>query len=179
MSKNKESPFIIFLTGASGSGKTTLLDALKKKLHGPSVTYLHFDSIGVPSEEEMVKKYGSPSEWQKAMTIFWINKIVNEYSNKKLVIIEGQVNFFFIATAFKDINYNQYKIILIHCDTKVRHHRLYVNRNQPELINENMDSWAKFLKNQASEMNVTILDTSAMTVNNMRDSFIEYITELK
>lgn len=172
---NENKPCIVFLTGASGSGKTTLLNALKKRTNNCSTVCLHFDNIGVPSEEEMIKKYDSPREWQRAMTHRWIKKIMREYNNKKLVILEGQVDLSFIVNAFKDINFFNYKIILAHCDHSVRHERLRANRNQPELINENMDNWSNFLKQQALEMNVLILDTTLMNKENMVDYFLKYI----
>jgi dephospho-CoA kinase len=171
-------PYILFLTGASGAGKTTMIEALNAKLNNSSIVCLHFDSIGVPSEEEMIKKYGSPSEWQKAMTYHWIKKLTSEYKHRDLVIIEGQVNLSFIVTAFDQLNYDKYKIILAHCDNTSRHQRLHIDRNQPELINENMDNWSEFLKNQAIEMNVTILDTTSMTKHNMLSWLLEYIRKL-
>ncbi|MBX3709996.1 MAG: NUDIX domain-containing protein [Gammaproteobacteria bacterium] len=115
--------------------------------------------------------YGSPSEWQKAMTYHWVQKILNEYQDKKTVIIEGQVNLDFITAAFAGFNFQQYKIILVHCNNETRHKRLYLDRNQPELINDDMDKWAEFLKRQAIDKKVTILDTSLMDTNEMVDWF--------
>jgi predicted ATPase len=42
------------LTAASGAGKTTILDALNKKPSTSSITCLHFDTIGVLTEQEMI-----------------------------------------------------------------------------------------------------------------------------
>jgi predicted ATPase len=80
----KQSPAVIFLTGASGAGKTTLLNAFKKDFSTSSTVCLHFDNIGVPSVAEMIKVYGSGSEWQKAMTYHWAKKIITEYKDKGL-----------------------------------------------------------------------------------------------
>jgi len=41
-----------------------------------------------------------------------------------------------------------------------------------------MDNWSEFLKNQAIEMNVTILDITSMTKDNMLYWFLEYIRKL-
>ena len=163
MNNDKNVPYIIFLTGASGSGKTTLVNAFSQKINDISTMCLHFDSIGVPSEKEMIKKYGSQCEWQRIMINVWVKKLVNEYSDKKLIIFEGQVDLSFISSACENINFTKYKTILVHCDTSVRHQRLYVNRNQPKLINETMDNWSKFLKQQAVAMDTPILDTTSMT----------------
>ena len=126
----------------------------------------------------MTEKYGSPTEWQKAMTHIWIGKLTREYNDKRLLIIEGQVNLSFIINAFKDIGFTKYKIILVHCDNSVRHSRLHADRNQSELINDTMDSWSSFLKSQAIESNIPILDTTAMSIENMIDWFLSYIDKL-
>ena len=103
MNQDNKIPYIIFLTGASGAGKTTLVEQLKNELSNSAIL-LHFDSIGVPTEEEMIKEYGSPSEWQRAMTNLWVDKIIHENSSKELVILEGQVNLEFIKSAFNNVN---------------------------------------------------------------------------
>lgn len=167
-------PFIIFLTGASGAGKTTLLNSLSKELPADSTVCLHFDSIGVPGEEKMIQQYGSPSEWQRAMTDQWINKITSEHHAKELVILEGQVNLAFIESTFKRINSTRYQIVLVHCDNVTRHKRLHEDRGQPELINENMDNWSNFLKKQAEDRQVPVLDTTAMTI----DEIVEWFRQL-
>lgn len=66
---------IIFITGASGVGKTSLVLTLKKKYKNKiNLEFLHFDSIGVPSSEEMIIKFGSIENWQKEKTNEWIKK---------------------------------------------------------------------------------------------------------
>jgi hypothetical protein len=88
-----------------------LLDRLSQQLPSSSCVYLHFDSIGVPSEEEMVAHCGSGSEWQKAMTYRWIKKLIQQYRDKKLVVLEGQVNLDFIDAGFLGFNFRNYKIV--------------------------------------------------------------------
>jgi GrpB-like predicted nucleotidyltransferase (UPF0157 family) len=171
----KQYPMIIFLTGASGAGKTTILDVLSKKLSASSITCLHFDNIGVPTEQEMIANYGSGSEWQKAMTYRWIQKLINNYQNKKLVILEGQVNLDFIISAFEGFNFYHYKIILAHCENIIRHTRLYQDRHQPELINDTMDNWAEFLKKQAIDKKAMILDTTLLSTDEMVSQFEKLI----
>lgn len=111
------------------------------------------------------------------MTYHWIQKIIHDYQDKNLVIIEGKVNLDYIVNAFAGFNVQQYKIILVHCNNAVRHQCPHLDRNQPELINDDMDKWAEFLKKQAVDKNVTILDTSLMNTNEMLNLFREYITK--
>lgn len=153
---------IYFITGASGVGKTTLLSQLQKKYEDKNWIFLHFDSIGVPSIEEMELKYGSPSGWQEANTYQWVYKLINEYHYEK-VIFEGQVNLQFINDAFAKYNFHNYKTILIDCSAEDMAFRLTHKRMQPELVNEDMINWLKYLRNQAMEFNVPILDTSRLS----------------
>jgi dephospho-CoA kinase len=149
--------FIYFITGASGTGKTTLLEKLKEQLFGEWV-FLHFDSIEVPSKDKMIKEYGSPREWQKEKTNFWISKILKEYKNKK-IIIEGQVDLKLIIDVFSKYDFTEYKIILMDCNEEIMYERLKY-RKQNYLIDEDMKNWLKYLRNQAKELNVDILNTS-------------------
>jgi len=171
----KQHPAIVFLTGASGAGKTTIVDIINKKYPTSSVSCLHFDNIGVPAEQEMIAVYGSGSEWQKAMTYHWIKKLLNEYQTKKLIILEGQVNLNFIVAAFEGFNFYHYKIVLAHCENSSRHTRLHQDRNQPELINDNMDAWADFLKKQAIDKQAMIIDTTFMSAEEMVSQFEKLI----
>lgn len=162
-------PFILFISGVSGAGKTTLLKKICSQVPSASTACLHFDSIGVPSVEVMINQYGGPSEWQRAMTERWVDKLLSEYKDKKLIFLEGQVNLMFFEEACKKHNFTNYKTILIHCDDAIRHERLRLNRQQPELVNKDMGNWAHYLKKQAIEMNVPILDSGKKTVDEMTD----------
>lgn len=141
--------------------------------------FLHFDSIGVPSLEEMIEQYGSGTEWQKQMTHLWVKKILAEYSDKKIVIIEGQTNLSFILSAFEKEQISNYTILLFHCDNTVRHKRLRIDRNQAELVNEEMDNWSRFLKKQAVDLGIPIIDTTMLDYDEIttifKDKFNKFI----
>jgi len=59
---------LFFLIGASGAGKTTATKQLEK-MNFPDLQFCYFDSIGVPSAQEMVIEYGGAEQWQRAKTI--------------------------------------------------------------------------------------------------------------
>jgi dephospho-CoA kinase len=168
----KKHPKIFFFTGSSGSGKTSLLTELSKDQDFSTAIFINFDSIVIPSEEDMIKEYGSTSAWQKAMTYLWINKILSEYQHQDLIFFEGQTNLLYIIDACAENNFNNYKIILVHCENDIRHKRLTENRAQPELINPDMDNWSDFLYRQAIDNEALIIDTSNKT-------FAEQITWCK
>lgn len=167
---------IFFITGASGVGKTTLISRLKEKFFQKNHwSFLHFDSIGVPSTEEMIAKYGSPSEWQKSMTYEWIEKMLNEYNKSDVIIFEGQVNLDFIKKGFAQHDFLNYTIILLHCDQKKMIDRLKNKRKQPEIVNDDMKNWLKFLHKQAKDFKASIIDTSKIDENKVVKKFEKII----
>lgn len=123
----------------------------------------------------MIKEFGGPSQWQEAMTQKWIDNLLAHYSHKKLLILEGQVNLQFIKNACAKHKFDNYRIVLIDCDDAVRHERLRANRNQPELVNADMDNWARFLRNQANQMQVTILDTGKLNIDQITQQILKLV----
>ncbi|MBA3662300.1 MAG: AAA family ATPase [Gammaproteobacteria bacterium] len=155
--------YILFFTGASGAGKTSLLWALKKKIKKPNVSFIHFDSIDIPNTEDMVREFGSPSAWQEAKTHEWVDHLILNFKEKDMIFFEGQVNIDYIEAAFKQKNWHAYDVILVHCQNEERHNRLALSRDQPDLVNSEMDNWSSYLEAQAKQKKVLILDTTKMT----------------
>ncbi len=94
---------IYFVTGASGSGKTTTIKNIEKDKM-LEVAFCYFDSVGVPTNEEMIKQYGSGENWQKVITSFWIKEIKEKYLDKQSAILDGQMRLSFIVDACKENN---------------------------------------------------------------------------
>lgn len=160
-----EIPSIFFLSGASGVGKTSIVENLKAHYHSSNdYAFLHFDSIGIPSPEEMIKQAGSGEKWQELTTYRWLEKITVEYQDKKIVVIEGQVNLDFIEAACHKFEIVRYFIVLIDCDWRTMQERLVYNRQQPDLVNQDMRNWATFLRKQAQRKNLPIINTSHQTL---------------
>jgi hypothetical protein len=153
---------IFFITGASGVGKTTLVNRLKAKYERRPWTFLHFDRVGVPSVEDMIKEFGYPSAWQEANAHEWIERLINDYDSEK-IFLEGQVNLQFIRDGFAKHHFDNYSMILIDCSEPVIEKRLVYNRKQPALFNADMRNWLKFLRVQAKEFNVAIIDSSTLS----------------
>jgi uridine kinase len=65
---------LVILTGASASGKTTISKKIAAQA-APIIDCLYFDSIGVPSPEQMIAEFGSGENWQRAKTFEWIKRI--------------------------------------------------------------------------------------------------------
>ena len=165
---------LIFVTGASGAGKTTVVKMLEK--HATfDLQFCYFDSIGVPSNEEMIKLYGSGENWQKATTKLWVKKIVNQYLAKKETILDGQMRLSFINDACSTNEIVDYRIFLFDCNDEVRKMRL-IGRGQPELANKDMMNWSKFLRVEAAaDERATIFDTSRLSLQETVDRFAKLI----
>lgn len=155
---NTEKPLFIFITGASGAGKTTVLKAIEAKFGSDDISINYFDSVGVPSTEEMIKVYGSGERWQEITTNNWVEKL-SKITDKKLIFLEGQFNPDFAMKPLKRLNMENHRIICLHADKDVREHRLVNLRNQPELANADMNNWAEFLKKKTTEIGGIVIQS--------------------
>jgi hypothetical protein len=138
---------LIFVIGASGAGKTATLEALEAE-KPESIVFCYFDRVGVPSPKEMSRDFGSGEEWQRYMTIEWTRRIKRQHLNRHIVFLDGQTRPQFIDEACRIGNVQDYKIILFDCSDDVREARLR-QRGHPELVNDKMRNWAKYLRDQA------------------------------
>lgn len=164
---------IFFVTGASGVGKTTLINQLEIKYYDKKWAFLHFDKIGVPPLEEMIRDFGSGAKWQEAKTYEWIEKLIRTNSEK--IFFEGQVNLEFIRKGFSKHGFTGYTITLVDCDQEVMKERLVNQRNQPGLFTPEMINWLKFLRKQAIQFNVPIINNSYLSEAELLTKFEETI----
>lgn len=151
------------VTGASGAGKTTLVKALEQRgLDG--VRCFYFDSIGVPSTEEMVAQFGSPGAWQEAMTRRWIARLSRPEDGIVIAVLDGQVRPSFVREVFGESGVLSGMVILIDCSHEVREARLHGSRDQPQLASRDMAAWAAYLRGQADALDLPVIDTTSTSV---------------
>jgi len=123
-------PAMLCITGASGAGKTTVLGALKEHIPWNLLPSLAFDSLGVPTEDEMIRCWDSGRGWQKAMTYFWVQTARAVYRMRPLVILEGQFDPQY-AFAACSAHRMRHRIALLQTDAATRKARL-TKRGQPD-----------------------------------------------
>jgi dephospho-CoA kinase len=150
-----------FVIGASGSGKTSAVRALESASQLRLKTFF-FDSIGVPSEQERIEGWGSGNGWQRAMTIEWVNRMRRELAHSN-VMLDGQARPAFIAEACEMNDVEFYKLILIHCSEDVRRARLS-QRGQPELANDQMMEWARYLVRETTKSGGEIINNDDLSI---------------
>jgi len=152
-------PAILVLTGASGAGKTTLVAALGA-LELPGVGCYFFDSIGVPSPEEMTRLYGGGEQWQGAMTERWVARLMRNEDGVRVAVLDGQVRPSVVKAHMDALGARTWRIVLADCGHAERNARLHGPRGQPELSTRDMDCWAAYLRGQADALGLPVLDTA-------------------
>lgn len=158
-------PVICLLTGSSGCGKTHLSEALAKKLDPNRAQVFHFDSIGVPSHEEMVRNFGSGEQWQEATTQEWIKRIA-AIRDKGLAILEGQYHPRFAIEACRAQGIQDFALAVVTCTEQTWVERLHgPGRSQPELITPDMRNWAQQLIGETTGAGGVVIDTTEANVS--------------
>ena len=157
---------LVIMTGASGSGKTAIAKTIEES--HPSITVLRFDTIGIPSADVMAT-FGSGhmpgGAWQRAMTFRWLEGIAPMLVEGKTVLFEGQMRIAFIREALAAFKIEKARILCVECDDATRLRRLTHDRLQPELANESMMGWSRYLHREALEAGYEILDTTNLSLS--------------
>jgi hypothetical protein len=151
----------VILTGASGSGKTAIARTIE--MEHPAIAVFRFDTIGVPSAEVMAS-YGSGHQpggaWQRAMTLQCFETIAPVAGTGRPVLFEGQMRIAFIQEALAASSMRDASVLCVECNDATRLHRLHHDRLQPELADEHMMAWSRYLHREAVEAGYPILDTT-------------------
>ena len=150
---------LVILFGASGSGKTTIARAIQDR-YSEDTEVFYFDRIGVPPAEQRIAEYGSGEGWQRTKTIEWMSKLAQIAKTGYKLVFEGQTRLSFLADGAAAAGGLDYLPILVDCNDEARSRRLLVERKPPELANDDMMNWARYLRREAKQSGCEILDTS-------------------
>ncbi len=167
---------LIILTGASGSGKTAIAKAIAMDRSLEAAVH-HFDSIGVPPLDVMVRDHGSSEAWQRDKTFEWLARLAPQAEKGRAVLFEGQMRPSFITAAAVAARIDSYRLILIDCDDATRTYRLSVERDQPDLADANMMNWAAYLRREAQASGFDILDTSRLSLKQSVDGVLKRLLD--
>lgn len=162
-------PALLFVVGASGAGKTAAVRAIEARAL-PGVRCYYFDTIGVPTPEEMEREWGGGERWQEHATRSWIERLAANADAAEVAVLDGQTRPSFIEPHVVRAGVRHVRIVLLDCVPDVRAARLRGPRAQPELATERMDSWAVYLRGQADALGLPVLDTSDISIEAVADA---------
>lgn len=151
-------PALLCVTGASGVGKTAVVATIREQIDARLLPLLHFDSLGVPTDDEMTRCWDAPRGWQKMMTYHWVYTTRQIYRMRPLVVLEGQFDPQY-AIAACAAHRMRNRVVLLDVDDATRSARL-ARRGQPELATAGMATWAAYLMENAGSLGGTVIDAS-------------------
>lgn len=167
---------ILVITGASGAGKTTAARVLDARGR-PGVRCFEFDSIGIPSADEMQRDFGGPEAWQAHATKRWIERLVEETPSGEISILDGQTRPTFVLGALRRADV-QVRIVLVECSSEARRSRL-TERGQPDAASATMENWAAYLRGQADALGLSVVDSTNLAVAAVADHLEEEVAALR
>lgn len=164
---------LVVLIGASGSGKTTIAAEIERRFAG-TVEVFFFDHIGVPPVAAMIAEFGSGEAWQAAKTTEWLMRLAKLDCPDRRLLFEGQTRLSLLEEGARAAGGLAYRPVLVDCDDATRTRRLIGERQQPELANADMMTWARYLRREARKAGCPILDTSQASL----DESVAYVWRL-
>lgn len=171
------SPRLLFVIGASGAGKTAAVQTLERR-RLRAVHCYYFDTIGVPSSEEMEHQWGGGDRWQEDATRRWIERLRRESDANAVSVLDGQTRPSFIRTHAAPTGV-PYRIVLLDCDPATRATRLRDGRSQPELATPRMDTWAAYLRGEATALGLSVIDTSHRSIEAVADALEREVNDVR
>lgn len=167
---------VIFLIWASWVGKTTILEWVKSK-DISHVVCLNADSrYGIPDEEAMVQEAWSVSERRNQSLLKCLEKALSVFP-WKTIVLDKSTHIDLIWTTCEKLEIATYQIILVDCEEQEMRRRLLEERQQPELVTDDMFNRQRILREQATQKWITILDTTWKTKEECVEEFLHKITE--
>ncbi len=166
-------PSLLAVTGASGAGKTAVADRLRALV--PALPALCFDSLGVPTPEEMTIGWDDGRAWQKAMTWHWVQTAKQVYRTRPLVLLEGSFDPQY-AVAACHANRVPLRVVVLGLDPATRQARL-ARRGQPALATPDMTAWNDYLCDTAKPLGGHVLDARG-TLDDVADRVCTIAREL-
>ncbi|HEY6457760.1 MAG TPA: hypothetical protein VIY90_21000 [Steroidobacteraceae bacterium] len=157
-------------------GKTTAVRAIEARTLA-GVRCFYFDSVGVPTAEEMRRDHGGGEQWQSWATRWWLAELDKLNPEIRVAILDGQTRPSYIIEAAKSVS-RTVEIVLLDCRQSERERRLHEGRGQPELVTDEMNSWADYLRRQADALRLPIVDTTRLATQAVADRLVEVVDRL-
>ena len=137
----------------------------------PGLRCRYLDSIGVPTSEVMNRDFGSPEGWQAWATRSWIERLSKEADEGVVDVLDSQTRPSFVLDAIARVAAGApaTRMVLLDCSPKVRRRRL-AERDHHALADGRMDDWAAYLRGEADDLGLLVVDTSDLTIDGVADA---------
>lgn len=160
----RSAPAVLVVAGASGAGKSTLTRGLAA-LGLPGVVCHCFDTLGVPTPEEITARFGGGEAWQAWALDQWMQRLARNDDGAALAVLDAQVRPHAALVAMRQHGVTRGRVVLVDCDHAARNARLRGPRGQPELATPDMDCFAAYMRGQADALGLPIIDTTGRGEN--------------
>jgi ABC-type nitrate/sulfonate/bicarbonate transport system ATPase subunit len=107
------------VVGASGAGKTTLVRMLAS-LELPGVGCYHFDSLGIPSDAELVERFGDGATFQAWGLDQWLTRLARNPDGVRLAVLDAQVRPSAVQDGFAAHGIIRGAVVLVDCAVVTR-----------------------------------------------------------
>lgn len=157
-------PFVI-MTGASGVGKTTIARTIR--LRYPGITVSLDEELKRPPNafmESIGPTEGPGGPFQRGFALYSVPALSQEREHKGPALLDCQCRIAFLKEALTRHHITNTHLVLVECDDATRETRLKV-RGSPELANEQMKNWSRYLHAEAVEAGLDILNTGVSSLN--------------
>ncbi|MEO5815611.1 MAG: hypothetical protein ABIT20_10060 [Gemmatimonadaceae bacterium] len=131
----------------------------------------------MPSAEVMQAEFGGGEKWQAVATTEWVRRLGELPEETRVAILDGQTRPSFVFAA-ATASRRAVHVVLLDCDPETRATRLRGPRGQPELATAQMDAWAAYLRAQADALQVPVIDTSSLSVDEAADKLANIVRRL-
>jgi len=116
--------------------------------------------------------------WQRSTTLEWLERIAPVVAAGQTVLFEGQMRIAFIREALTIFAIQNARILCVECDDATRSRRLTQDRLQPELANESMMGWSRYLHQEAVKAGCQILDTTHLSLEDSVRTVLHLLEEV-
>jgi hypothetical protein len=113
---------------------------------------------------------------QRGFALHWLGVIAEDLKAGKSVLLEASLRIKFIHEALTLHSIQNTRILLVECLDARREERLCA-RGHPELANEQMRGWSRYLHNEAEEFGHEVLDTTDVRLEESTARVLSYFSQ--
>jgi hypothetical protein len=95
----------------------------------------------------------------------WAARLARNDDGVAVAVLDAQIPPTAARSALRAAGVRRVHVVLVDCGHAARHARLRGPRGQPELASADMDCWAAYLRGQADALELPVIDTESLSVD--------------